>query len=90
MGPRSDRVGGVDGTAQVVSVLTGDEFLMATKRLEVVARDGLAMAANELAGIATSARPAVQSQLLDVIADLDGFVTELRHIIVALRSGHDV
>jgi hypothetical protein len=78
---------GADGAALPMPEVGGDEVIAATAGLEVIARDRLSMASNDLAGIVTGAHPAVQGRLLDVIADLDDLATELRHIIVVLRNG---
>jgi len=61
----------------------------AASGLEVIARDRLSMANNDLAGIATDALPAVQLRLLEVIADLEKLGNEIRDIVIVLRNGHD-
>ena len=67
----------------------GTQVIDAAAGLEVIARDRLSMASNDLAGIATSARPAVQARLLEVITELDELANDLRGIIISLRSGPD-
>jgi len=82
-------VDGLELAGLEIDGLELDGVVAATADLEAIARDRLFRASNDLAGIATSALPAIQLRLLEVIAELDDLGHDLRRIIIVLRNGRD-